>query len=143
MTVSFFEKFATKEQLKTYIKGKNEANNINVEQFLKDNLPKEREFQAKILAAIKGWREKKLIDAATIFWKQNAGIYSSGGLPDIMVLSKGKYFGFEVKRPYIGRLTPLQKKTIENINRAGGYACVVTYASEVKTILAKEGVWLG
>ena len=81
------------------------------------------------------------MDPNTLVWKNTAGVYNYNGLPDVLMISGGKFFAFEVKRPDIGRLSPLQKKMFENINLAGGYASVVSYVSEVKATLVGAGVW--
>lgn len=64
-------------------------------------------------------------------WKAQAGPYSRQGIPDICAIIEGHFFGFEVKRPDGGRLSPIQAKTIEQINAAGGTALVVSYPEQV------------
>lgn len=100
------------------------------------------ERAAEILATLEDWRKNRLIDPNSIIWKNNAGVYNRNGLPDIMMVSNGLYFAFEVKRPYVGRLSPLQKKAIANINKAGGHAASVCYVSEVKAIITAADSWL-
>lgn len=144
MRPEFFEPFPTIADLRNHLKSRSETASITAEQFIKNNLPKEDVFQSKIISALKDWRANRLIDPASMIWKKSAGVYNNmNGLPDIMMISNGLFFGFEVKRPYIGRLTLLQKKRISEINLAGGYAEAVCYANEVKMILIKAGAWSG
>ena len=67
-------------------------------------------------------------------WKAAAGAYSRGGIPDICAVIDGRFYGFEVKRPG-GKPTELQRQAIEQINKAGGKAAVITYPSEVEIII--------
>lgn len=66
-------------------------------------------------------------------YKTHGSAYQKTGLPDIVAIChSGRFVGLEVKRPKIGRLTALQARTLNDINRAGGYACVVTSADEAE-----------
>jgi hypothetical protein len=67
-------------------------------------------------------------------WKEHGGLYGTSGLPDIIACIDGRFFAFEVKTES-GKLTKLQEKTIEKIQRAKGIACKVTSVNEVKDIL--------
>ena len=64
-------------------------------------------------------------------WKEHGGMYGTAGLPDIVCCYKGKFVAFEVKQPK-GKVTDLQRRTIEQINSAGGAAMVVRSVDEVK-----------
>ena len=75
-----------------------------------------------------------------LFWKDSAGAYQSGGHPDISGVMNGRYFGFEVKRPLLGRVSPLQEAFHEQIRQAGGQVYVVSYVDEVREILLQNGV---
>lgn len=143
MRPEYFEPFPTTADLSAHLKSKPETKHITAANFIKDHLPKESVFQAKILATLEDWRKNRLIDPNSIIWKNNAGVYNRNGLPDIMMVSNGLFFAFEVKRPYVGRLSPLQKKAIVDINLAGGYADSVCYASEVKATLIEADSWFG
>lgn len=143
MRPEYFEPFPTTADLTAHLKSKPETAHITAAEFIKDHLPKESVFQAKILATLEDWRKNRLIDPDSIIWKNNAGVYNRNGLPDIMMVSNGLYFAFEVKRPYVGRLSPLQKKAIANINAAGGHAASVCYVSEVKAIITAADSWFG
>lgn len=97
---------------------------------LREALPLEAEYQAEIISSL-----KKAYPRADI-WKEAAGPYSQKGRPDVSALVDGHFFGFEVKRPYIGVLSDIQAATIKKIRRAGGTAEVVSFGSEAVRIVA-------
>ena len=76
------------------------------------------------------------------YWavKIHGAAYQTSGLPDIIAIDrKGRFVGLEVKRPMVGKVTDLQKKTLESINMGGGYAVVVRSVDEAKrAIFASE-----
>ena len=104
------------------------------EAYLQKYVPFEKYYQSKILQMI------KRCYPSAVAWKAAAGSYSSGGVPDICVVYEGHFYGFEVKRPFFGRESELQKKFIARIREAGGVAEVVCYPSEVAAILDGGGV---
>ena len=69
------------------------------------------------------------------FWKEHGSVYGTNGVPDIICCYKGRFLGLECKLPG-GRLTELQKRAIEKINRAGGVACRVESVEDVKRVIA-------
>ena len=69
------------------------------------------------------------------FWKEHGSVYGTNGVPDIICCYKGRFLGLECKLPG-GRLTELQKRAIEQINRAGGFACRVESVEDVKRVIA-------
>lgn len=73
--------------------------------------------------------------------KIHGAAYQSAGLPDIVTIDRrGRFVGLEVKRPKIGTVTELQKKTLWKINEAGGYGVVVRSLDGVKAaMVASEG----
>lgn len=87
---------------------------------------KEGYYQARIIK----WLKDTYPDA--FVWKAQAGPYSRQGIPDICAIINGHFFGFEVKRPDNGRLSPVQAQTIKQINNAGGTALVVSYPAQVQ-----------
>lgn len=87
-------------------------------------IPKEAYYQRKILKGLK----EKYPEAFVV--KIAQGAYSQGGLPDILVVLDGHYFGFEVKRPLIGEVSRLQEMTIARIRTAGGTAEVISWPEE-------------
>lgn len=70
------------------------------------------------------------------FWKEHGSVYGTNGVPDIICCYKGRFLGLECKLPG-GRLTELQKRTIEKINRAGGVACRVESVEDVKRVIER------
>ena len=92
---------------------------------------KESFYQAKIVR----WLKETYPGA--FVWKAAAGPYSRGGIPDICAIINGHFFGFEVKRPEVGRLSKIQEQTILEINQAGGTALVVSYPEQVKEAVDK------
>ena len=47
----------------------------------------------------------------------------------------GQFYGFEVKRPEVGRLSRLQEETISEIKKAGGKVAVVSFPADVQRII--------
>ena len=47
--------------------------------------------------------------------KISQGAYSEGGIPDVLMVKGGHYFGFEVKRPVVGIRSKLQEETVRKI----------------------------
>ena len=86
---------------------------------------KESFYQAKIIRWLKGQYPDAFV------WKAQAGPYCRQGIPDICAIINGHFFGFEVKRPEVGRLSKIQEQTIKEINAAGGIAAVVSYPEQV------------
>lgn len=68
------------------------------------------------------------------YWKEHGGQYGTAGIPDIIVCYRGRFLAFECK---VGKnkATALQKLTIRQIVKAGGYALVVRSVEEVKQII--------
>lgn len=102
------------------------------EMWLSSHLPLEKEYQRQIIARI-----RELVPDAFV-WKAAQGPYSTGGIPDVCCVVNGRFYAFEVKRPFYGRPSDLQKKTIQKIQTAGGIACVVSFPWEVEEALAPE-----
>jgi len=104
------------------------------EGWLRKNVPTEKYFQKKIMEALKKEYPKAYIV------KIAQGAYSQGGLPDLLFILDGHYFGFEVKRPVFGKVSKLQEAAIRKINAAGGTAAVVTYPEEAVGTIKR---WFG
>ena len=101
------------------------------ESIVRKMMPKESDFQKKIKAAIqKAYPEALVVKIAQ-------GEYSQCGIPDLMAIIDGRFFGFEVKRPYFHKKTEgsLQERTIEWIHKAGGSAAFVSYPEEALEII--------
>lgn len=90
---------------------------------------KESWYQARII------RWLRTAYPAAFVWKAAAGPYSQGGIPDICAIIDGHFYGFEVKRPEVGRLSKLQEQTIKAINAAGGTAAVVSFPADCQRII--------
>ena len=66
-------------------------------------------------------------------FKVGAGPWQIAGLPDIIGVTDGRFFAFEVKVP--GKTaTPLQGATLAAIKRAGGIAETVTSLDQVRFV---------
>lgn len=100
--------------------------------YMSSHIPKESYYQERVMKRI-----KQLIPTAFV-WKAAAGPYSRQGIPDVCAVIHGRYYGFEVKRPIIGVLSRIQEQTIKQIKAAGGRAYVITYASDLSSILGEE-----
>lgn len=103
--------------------------NSEFEKILRNVIPEESYYQTKILE----WLREEYPTA--FVWKAAAGPYSQGGIPDVCAVIDGKYYGFEVKRPYLGVTSQLQKQTIKKILAAGGVAAVVTFVEDVEAVI--------
>ncbi len=90
---------------------------------------KESWYQARII------RWLRTAYPAAFVWKAAAGPYSQGGIPDICAIIDGHFYGFEVKRPEVGRLSKLQEQTIKAINAAGGTAAVVSFPADAQRVI--------
>lgn len=90
---------------------------------------KESWYQAKIIRWLKETYPHAFV------WKAAAGPYSRGGIPDVCMVLDGQFYGFEVKRPEVGRLSKLQEETIKEIRAAGGKVAVVSYPAQVQRFI--------
>ena len=91
-------------------------------------------LEKDIVAAIK--RYLTTLGDDVFFWKEHGGPYGVSGVPDIICCYRGRFLGLEAKLPG-GRLTALQKRALERINRAGGIARRVESVDDVKAIIAQ------
>jgi len=91
-------------------------------------------LERDVVAAIK--KHLASLGSDVFFWKEHGGPYGSAGIPDIICCYRGRFLGLEVKLPS-GRLTELQKRAIEKINRAGGFARRVESVDDVRAIIAQ------
>ena len=127
------DQFQSKAEAIEYIKKqKGFVANKYAEQYLLQHLPKESYYQDKIIRFLKATYPDG------VCWKEAAGAYSQRGIPDITFIKDGKYYGFEVKRPYIGVLSPIQEQRIKRIRAAGGIVGVVTFPEEVQRIVEES-----
>ena len=134
-----FEQFSTIKDLQNYLKSIGVANTYKeTHHWASEHIPKEKHYQAKILAYLRSLLKSGIIEGYV--WKDQASTYQSAGFPDVSIVTAGKYFGFEVKRPLLGSTSELQKETIEKLRAGGGIVEVVSYVSEVERILRENGV---
>ena len=110
------------------------ANRKCAEKYVQDHVPKESAYQKKIIDYV-----KKAYPAAFV-WKEAAGEYSRQGIPDVSAIIDGRYFGFEVKRPYFGKLSAIQEQTIKRIRQAGGIAGVCIFPEDAERLIQEGGV---
>ena len=89
-------------------------------------------LERDIVAAIK--RYLASLGSDVFFWKEHGGPYGSSGVPDIICCYKGRFLGLEVKLSG-GKLTELQKRALNKINRAGGIGRRVESVDEVRAAI--------
>lgn len=117
----------TLEELQTVLGLSSKTEALN---WARKNVPLESYFQKKIIAFLKRTYPQAVV------WKQANGIYSSyNGLPDIAMVKNGQYFAFEVKRPFLGKASEIQKNTITKMRKAGAVAHIVCTTAEVAQII--------
>lgn len=106
-------------------------------------MPREADFQANITAALQEWRKTGHLPPGTFWWKESASPYQRRGIPDLLMVAggNGRLCAFEVKRPWIGRVSDSQKLAIKDLQAAGAVAAVVRFPGEVRDILKKEGIY--
>ena len=76
--------------------------------------------------------------------KLHGSPYQEAGLPDLMVVVRGRFVGLEVKLVRAGesveharaRATPLQLAQLDRLARAGALVAVVVSVEEAMTVLA-------
>ena len=128
-----FDSFRSKPDLIKHIRETTQYKTAaQAEKFLREYLPKESYFQKKCMDAIRAAAPSAFI------WKAAAGPYGRAGIPDICAVIGGRFYGFEVKRPFIGQLTAIQEQTIARIRAAGGIVHVVSWPEDVEKAI-KEG----
>ena len=89
-------------------------------------------LEKDIVAAVK--RYLISLGPSVFFWKEHGGPYGTSGVPDIICCYRGRFLGMECKLPG-GRLTELQKRAIDKINRAGGIAGRVENVEDAMKII--------
>lgn len=127
------DEFKTKMEAIDYIVSEKKCTRAQAEKYLMKEIPKESYYQTKIIKYLRANYPQALV------WKAAAGAYSYCGIPDICMVYGGRYFGFEVKRPFVGKISPIQLQTIRKIREAGGIAGIVTSIEEVKDLI-QEGL---
>lgn len=112
---AFVKSFMERKQITTKRKALSELRKL---------IKKEGYYQSEIKETLK----KKYPDAFVV--KISQGAYSEGGIPDVLMIKDGHYFGFEVKRPVVGIRSKLQEETVRKIQAAGGTAAFVCWPEE-------------
>lgn len=140
--MKIYEQFRTMSELHAHLKAQGiTASYDESVKWATANIPKESYFQKKILEYLRGLIKSGQIEGYV--WKEAAGLYQSGGLPDVNLIAGGTYFGFEVKRPILGMPSELQRVTADQLRTGGGVVEFVSYVSEVEAILRGHGVLEG
>lgn len=101
------------------------------DRLMRKYLPAESYYQKEVMEYIRDNYPGSFV------WKAAAGPYSRQGIPDVCAVIEGHFFGFEIKRPYIGRLSKIQERTILDIQKAGGTAAVVSFWHQVREAIDK------
>ena len=127
-----FSQFKTKQEAIAWVKETKGLDGAAANKYLQEKVPKESVYQKKIIE----WIKKNAPQA--FVWKATQGAYSRKGIPDVCVVINGRFYGFEIKRPFFGVISSMQTLTIKQIEKAGGKAYIVTYAKEVADILQEE-----
>lgn len=96
----------------------------------RENIP----LESAITAQIQRW-----LKSQACWWgfKVLGGAQQKRGVPDIVGTWNGSFIAFEVKRPVVGRVSPLQEHVIEEIQKAGGHAFVVRSVEDVKRAIMR------
>lgn len=123
MLEKYVENF-DEERVIAFMQNTEKGSRTEALQRLRQLVPKESYFQEKVMKALK---EKY---PAAFIRKISLGAYSQAGFPDVLMIFHGKYYGFEIKRPVIGKPTKLQLETISKIRQAGGIAEIVRWPEE-------------
>lgn len=89
-------------------------------------------LERDLIAAIR--RYLASLGSDVFYFKEHGSAYGSSGVPDIVCCYKGRFLGLEAKLPD-SRLTVLQKRAIDKINRAGGIARRVERVEDVKAVI--------
>ena len=87
----------------------------------------------KVGYAVMKWIQEAYPSA--FVWKAAAGPYSRQGIPDVCAIIDGRFYGFEIKRPFIGELSKIQEETIKAIRAAGGVAAVVSFPEQANKVI--------
>jgi len=128
MLERYVEDLDAKEFIRSYQRKHNISHSKAVAE-LRRKIPDEAYYQGKIKKALKSRYKGAFIR------KIAQGAYSEAGIPDILFIYDGHYFGFEIKRPVLGSATKLQERTIEEIRNAGGTAACISWPEEAIRII--------
>lgn len=105
--------------------------------YVRHKIPAESFYQKKIMDYLRKWSKEHGYDC--LCWKATQGMYSRGGVADVLAVigcgGVGAMLAVEVKRPLFGELSDLQLQFIESVNRCGGFACVAVYPEDLHPML--------
>lgn len=124
MLENYVENFSEENAIEIIQRKKKTRNKSQALAIARKEIPKESYFQDKIRRRLK----QRYPDG--FCRKISQGVYAEAGIPDLMFIYQGHYFGFEVKRPLVGKLSDIQRRTIRLIERAGGTAKAVRWPEE-------------
>ena len=128
MLEKYVENFSADGFIKSFMEekqvGKAEATSL-----IRKSIPKESFYQTKVKEGLK----KAFPDAFVV--KVSLGNYAEAGIPDLLCIWQGHYFGFEIKRPIFGEASPLQAAIMKKIRAAGGTAEIVSWPEEAIKIM--------
>lgn len=80
---------------------------------------------------------KRYLDRLGVWYmKVHGSAFQKAGVPDLIACIGGRFVGIEVKRPG-GRVSPLQKLNIEEIQQSGGVAFVAYSVEDVRREIEK------
>ena len=124
MLEKYEQNFNENEFVKSFMDARNFKTKKEALAALRKEIKKESYYQEKIKKVLK----TKYTEAFIV--KISQSLYSQAGIPDILMIHNGHYFGFEVKRPVVGVPSKLQRETIRRITAAGGTALFVRWPEE-------------
>jgi pantoate kinase len=90
--------------------------------------------EAKVKAKI-----KKILTEHNVYYAMPIGTgYGNSGVPDFLCCVNGKFVAIEAKAGK-GQATALQLKNLSEINKAGGYTCIIneTNLDYLKNVIAE------
>lgn len=124
MLEKYEQNFNENEFVKSFMNARNFKTKKEALAALRKEIKKESYYQEKIKKVLK----TKYPEAFIV--KISQSLYSQAGIPDILMIHNGHYFGFEVKRPVVGIRSKLQEQTTRMIQAAGGTAAFVCWPEE-------------
>ena len=145
MKAQDYEQFETLKELQTYLADKGVLSGALKGDELRRStvakIPAESVYQKAILDYLRDELPNERPGISVKAFKLQAGPYMQGGLPDVWAVIKlpewalGVLFCFEVKRPFVGKLSDLQRQALKDLGCAGAVTATVSYVSEVRKIV--------
>ena len=124
MLEKYEQNFDENDFVKSFMVARNFKTKKEALAALRKEIKKESYYQERIKKALKA----KYPEAFIV--KISQSLFSQAGIPDILMVYNGHYFGFVVKRPVVGVPSKLQEETIRKITAAGGTALFVRWPEE-------------